>query len=278
MTTNAKDARDRYLEDGACLIEAVLDTASIETLKDVIADLNGQAPQAASSVQPFLAKDGTQVVKYDGGLYVEYLSRNVSKLRDFLRNSRIPQIVCDILDADKATFWRDEVHLKSGGSSTNATPWHHGIGSFPFKGEDVLTLWMPLTPVSIEDGPLRTIRGSHRVLDRRYRPPTRAAQSGVGSHLYCDVPDFDRLSQEDQVEVVTWTMAPGDALAFHPYTVHSSLPNIGPRDRIAYNSRWLGRDARYEPDVYSVAEPELGEEVIVEGLPDNASFPTFMRM
>lgn len=272
-----EDFRVRYLADGACLLRNALDADQIAFLREAVFGLIGQAPVGGEGVQPFFADDGTQVVKYDGGFYVEYLSRHCDHIRQMLESTMLPNLACGILDAEEVTFWRDEVHYKSANTQTNATPWHHGAGSFPFKGADALTIWIPITRVTIQDGPLQTVRESHLDMSKRFRPPTRTPSVADDGDIYVDVPNFTALNDAGTVDVTTWIMEPGDALAFHPYTVHGSLPNIAGSERIAYVSRWLGDDVRYEPDAYSVPEPAINASNLHDGRPIDPLFPRFRR-
>jgi ectoine hydroxylase-related dioxygenase (phytanoyl-CoA dioxygenase family) len=268
-------ARARYVADGVCVVPDVLAPDQTARLRAAVEEIVAQAPAAVDGVTPYLAADGTQAVAYDGGYYVEYLSRNAPRLAALLAQSALPSVARTLLGCDEVMFWRDEIHYKHGASGGNATPWHHGVGSFPFKGEDALTLWLPLTDVGPDDGPLLTVADTHRDTGFRYRPPTRAAVPEDDGSLYRTVPDFDALAAEGRCRIDRWTMRAGTALGFHPHTVHGSLPNRGGAPRIAYVSRWLGADARYDPDMYSVLEPGVDADTLRDGLPDSPLFPRF---
>ena len=268
-------SRASYLANGVCVVPDVLAPAQTARLRAAVEEIVAQAPAVVDRVTPYLAADGTQAVAYDGGYYVEYLSRSAPRLAALLAESALPAVARELLGCDEVVFWRDEIHYKHAASGGNATPWHHGAGSFPFKGEDALTLWLPLTDVGPDDGPLLTVADTHRDTSFRYRPPTRCAATEDDGSVYRTIPDFDALAAEGRCRIDRWTMRAGTALGFHPYTVHGSGPNRGGAPRIAYVSRWLGRDARYEPDVYSVVEAGIDAAVLRDGLPDSPLFPRF---
>lgn len=211
------------------------------------------------------------VVKYSGGAYVEFLSRDDSTFMQRLLASHLPRLAAQIMRVDKVTFWRDEVHYKESGSATNKTPWHHGIGSFPFKGQQILTAWVPLTPITDEDSPLQSILGSHLQTSARYRPPTRTEEVDIPG--YVDIPDFDSQIARGELDIATWTSSPGDAVFFHPFSVHGAPPNTGRQPRMAYVSRWLGDDALWQPDAFSVNDMGAEAELIVDGRPTGPLFP-----
>ena len=54
--------------------------------------------------------------------------------------------------------------------AAEGTPWHNDTCTRPFWGRQMTILWIALTDIGAEDGPLTTVRGSHRG-DRRYYSP-----------------------------------------------------------------------------------------------------------
>lgn len=256
---------DDYDRDGVVRIAGALDPTEVSELSERIMAILDRYGETAK------ISDNMVVVKYDGGAYVEFLSRDDQAFMRHLLASRLPQLAARIMRIGKVTFWRDEAHFKQRGNATNKTPWHHGAGSFPFKGRQILTIWVPLTPITMEDSPLQSILGTHRQQAVRYRPPTRTDAPDLPG--YADIPDFDAQIAQGELDVATWTSAPGDAVLFHPFSVHGAPPNTGGRDRLAYVSRWLGDDALWQPDAFSVNDMGAEAELIVDGRPTGPLFP-----
>ena len=120
------------------------------------------------------------------------------------------------------------------------------------RGTDrILTLWLPLTRVTLADGPLAILSGSHQHptiqdycrldadrLPRRLLPRFRHGRR---------VPEakFSRNADGCRRELggrwLTSTFEPGDAVVFSARTLHCSLDNTGRRWR-------LSLDTRYQPD------------------------------
>jgi len=266
---------EEYSTFGACLVKGALSPDEVEIVRNAVDSWISQAPDGAEGVQPFHASDGTQVVKYDGGYYAEALSRTCPSIRKMLRGSAVPRIACRALGAESITFWRDEAHYKTPSMLTNATPWHHDIAGIPFKGRDIVTVWISLAPIGESVGPLRTVSKSHLDMAKRYRPPSRTVAPDDDGSLYLNMPDFDALIAAGELEAKTWTMATGDGLIFDSHTVHCSLPNTSQTARIAYATRWIGADARYAPDVYSVTDPAIDVELLSDGRPSGPEFSVF---
>ncbi|WP_426746424.1 phytanoyl-CoA dioxygenase family protein [Myxococcus faecalis] len=271
MTTplvTAKDIAD-YHENGAVLIRNVLSAEAVGAFVEALDAVLARQTQT-QRIGP-----NAVFVKQGGSLFFEFLSRDLPFFAGFLKQSAVASVVSQLLELDEVQFWRDEVHYKESGSSSNGTPWHHGIASIPFKGEQTPTVWLPMTAVSEDASPLQTIAGSHRHQSVRYRPPTRRETTAL-NRGYEDTPDFDTLITEGGLEVQTWTAQAGDAVIFHPYTVHGAPPNVSGRRRIAYVSRWMGEEALYQPDEYSTVDPWLDPAtMIVDGRPSRTWFPPF---
>lgn len=260
-----------YCRDGVALAKGALSQDEAREVHRTVEDLISQHEET----RPL--GDDAVIVRYDGGAYFECLSRKFSKIREFILASNLPKLASTVLGADNVTLWRDEIHYKFSGAPKNATPRHHGAGSFPFAGDDVLTIWVALTDIGLTDAPLRTVTGSHHDASIRFRPPTRDRAIPLISG-YADPPDFDALGERGDVDLVTWLVEPGDAIMFHPFTVHGSFPNQGLRPRMAFVTRWLGPNARWAPNEYSVLDQSINTDNLIDGKPSGTYFPTVKHM
>lgn len=117
------------------------------------------------------------------------------------------------------------------------------------RGTDrLLTMWLPLEPVDIEDGPLAILSGSHHhpairdyctldadQLPRRVLPRFRHGRR---------VPEakFSRNAEGCRREIggrwLTARFEPGDALVFSARTLHCSLDNASTRVRLSVDMRF----------------------------------------
>ena len=129
------------------------------------------------------------------------------------------------------------------------TRWHHDLPYWPVRGSQVVTIWLAFDQVVKDNGALEFIRGSH-LWGQRFQPLSAPGDGGDGpfeSGLddgLVPMPDFE--SERDDHEMVTFPLEPGDALAFHALTVHSSYPNrTTDRQRRGYAMRFTGEAVRY---------------------------------
>jgi len=132
----------------------------------------------------------------------------------------------------------------TGGSSTLYLPFTAvktagGGGRFHFHQDNQYTrhdgpsinLWMALTPMTVENGCLQIVPGSH------LKGTLDSELSGDG--------DAHRKVKWEPADFANILMEPGDLVAFTRLTVHGSGPNLSPAHRVAYAVQYHRDDVRY---------------------------------
>ena len=155
------------------------------------------------------------------------------------RDPKVLDAVADLLGGGPVRLFHDHVLVKEPGTS-KPTPWHQDGPYYFVEGEQLVSLWVPLDPVT--DATLRCVAGSH-LWDRPVLP-TRWLAGGdfyPDPAAYRPVPDPDA----EGMRVLEWPMAPGDAVAFHFRTLHGARGNASDRRRRAFSLRFTGADARF---------------------------------
>ena len=104
----------------------------------------------------------------------------------------------------------------------SGVPYHQDNAYFCQTPPDMLTLWIAMDPVTIENGPVYYVRGSHK----RGIQPTRP--SGVRGNSI-GLAEAPCVSLEDQF---CGLLDPGDALIHHCETIHHSAPNTSDSPRL----------------------------------------------
>jgi ectoine hydroxylase-related dioxygenase (phytanoyl-CoA dioxygenase family) len=165
----------------------------------------------------------------------------IAEYGDVIRQSPAAQVAAELMGSETAQIFHDHVLVKEPGTS-KPTPWHQDAPYYFVEGDQTLTFWIPVDPVT--DAALRCVAGSHKwpkmVLPVRWLSEQNFY---AGGNDYLPVPDPDR--EPDKFTVLEWPMQPGDAVAFHYRTVHGARGNMSPRRRRAFSLRWVGDDARY---------------------------------
>lgn len=129
------------------------------------------------------------------------------------------------------------------GALVSATSWHQDQGVVLPEADDtmILTVWLPVTSATVENGCLAVIPGSHRTGLTTHCPATQEKRD---LHIPISLLNVDTA--------VPLPMEPGDVLFMHRRTQHSSLPNQ------SNDIRW-SFDLRYNPIGTATGRPAFPE-------------------
>ncbi|MBX3012808.1 MAG: phytanoyl-CoA dioxygenase family protein [Caldilineaceae bacterium] len=107
-----------------------------------------------------------------------------------------------------------------GNGYLQATPWHQdqGVITTDADATDIISVWIPITGATEENGCLCMIPGSHR--------------EGLAPHCF-EIPQKFR-----NVGVTPVPMKAGSVLFFHRLTKHCSLPNLSDDIRFSFDLRY----------------------------------------
>ncbi|MBI3972940.1 MAG: phytanoyl-CoA dioxygenase family protein [Chloroflexi bacterium] len=142
-----------------------------------------------------------------------------------------PEIVCNPIHHTRIKVPQREVPEERWNSHTAATDWHQDQGvALPEQDEsNVLTVWLPVTEATVENGCLIVLPRSHTG-ELAHHCLVSPAKKGL------HIPD-KYLAPEQPVAL---PMKPGDLLFMHRRTMHASLANE------SGDIRW-SMDLRYNP-------------------------------
>jgi ectoine hydroxylase len=154
-------------------------------------------------------------------------------LAAFVRSRHLVEIA-DLLLGDEAYHWHHKITFKESRNG-GAWEWHQDYGYWYDYGclfPDLVSVMIAIDRATPANGCLELIRGSHRL--GRLDTSRRADQTSVGSE--------ERLRAiQEEMEVVSCPLEPGDATFFHANTLHRSGVNRSEYPRWAllcvYNAR-----------------------------------------
>ncbi len=124
----------------------------------------------------------------------------------------------------------------------SGVPYHQDNAYFCRTPPDMLTVWIAIDPVTPENGPVFSVKGSHRggVL------PTKP--SGVrGNSIGMAEPSTVPLKEQ-----FCGLLAPGDATIHHCKTIHHSAPNTTDRSRLGLLFVFRGSHTQTDPALKAV--------------------------
>ena len=157
----------------------------------------------------------------------------------FATESPLGEIVAQLLGSSQVWLYEDSVLVKEPGTEEK-TAFHQDMAYFHLAGELVCTTWVPLDPVTAENGAVRFVAGSHR--DRtRYKPNLFVTRMALPDTEGEDVPDYDAALFAGEARIVSFDTEPGDITVHHARTIHGGHANrSATQRRRAISVRYAG--------------------------------------
>ena len=206
-----------------------------------------------------------------------YLWRHNDVIHRFVHDSGCARLAAQAMGSNSARFYFDHLLIKKVNTPT-ITPWHQDAPYWPFRGKQIASIWLALTPVTAEGSGMEFIRGSH--LDDVYYLPEVFGGADNKSGQWANeqrgvaVPDID--ANREEYDIVSFDMAPGDALIFSAWILHGARGNSSStQDRVALSTRWLGDDVLWDPREGVDPTVDPAQVLVDPGMPprDNSFFP-----
>jgi len=177
------------------------------------------------------------------------------EFRAFALESPAPQIAARLLRQSRVNFFYDQLFVKEPNTPA-PTYWHHDLPYWPFQGNDIISIWVALTDVSVETSGLEYVAGSHK-WGKRFRAIT-PDQDPARMDMSLEVcPDFSAAeNRKPGMHYLSWDMKAGDCICHHPLTVHGAGGNRSKSQRrVALSVRYMGEDALWDPRPQAVKLP-----------------------
>ncbi len=174
-----------------------------------------------------------------------------------------PAVAAALMQAEKVQMLFDHLLVKEPGSDAK-TPWHQDLPYWNVDGRQLLTLWIALDPVTVANGGVEYVRGSHN-WPQRYSPESFRGEEYTWDTDLPRAPDID--SARADYDIVSYNVAPGDCIAHQALTIHGAPGNAtAATRRRAVAIRYAGPDVtvRAGTFVHHVVNKE-GE--VVDGAP-----------
>lgn len=160
----------------------------------------------------------------------------------FMEAARHPQIldmVEQILGPD-LVLWITRLLCKPAGKGREV-PWHQDGEYWPMRPLETCSVWIALDPVSVSNGCMRFIPGSHR-------------QEGLYRHHVTDRKDLVlslELDQDqfDESEAVNVELEPGAMSLHHVKLIHGSAANTSGQRRAALIMRYMPASSYYNREL-----------------------------
>ena len=270
--TSAAAARATYDAEGVVRLRGVLPRDQVAGLAVRMAEMVSAAGRGELDLI---------TTSRPGRIEIYNAVRREPLVRELVFRSAIAAVAGVISGSIAVRFYFDVTFGKIGDGGQHkpgeATSWHHDVASFGFKGRQMPSLWLALTDVPEDAGPLVFAQGSHLACDRLFR--ASGVYSAAPIEGYFDHSGIAPFLRERGLPIRVMPAEAGDLIVIHPYVLHASRPVTRKAGlRLGLCTRWLGDDVAWRPSPYTLAEARKLRSRLAEGAaPPDAAFPVVWR-
>ncbi len=183
---------------------------------------------------------------------LHYVSK-VHTLLDFAADLATDERVLDAVEAllgpDIMLF--DVTYIVKEPHQPSHASWHQDLTYWGFSTDDQVSMWLALSPATVESGCMRMLPGSHR----------------QGQIDHEDVSDPNNVLYRGQTvkdvaeeQAVYCPLAPGEASFHHGWTLHASMPNMSDDRRIGLNVQFIAPSVEQRINRQETATLVRGED------------------
>ncbi len=165
-------------------------------------------------------------------MQIQNLWRMDERVRRFVFAARFARLAADLLGVDALRIYHDQAVFKPAGGTS--TPFHQDQYFFPLDGDEIVTMWIPLVPVTAEMGSMTFASGSHKL-------------GSLGDLALSDVSEryFQDLVRDRGIPLENHgALALGDATFHAGWTLHTAPPNPTPHLRAVMTMIWCADGLR----------------------------------
>jgi phytanoyl-CoA hydroxylase len=145
-----------YESNGYIKLENVISLQEVEDLRAAIAVAVADRKRRDAVAGPLQDPNYEKIFLQMVNLWEMY-----PQIKKYVFNERIAQIACKLSRSEYVRLWHDHALIKQPRDS-GATAWHQDLPYWPMKQTTALSCWMALDDVTVENGCMHFIPGSHK--------------------------------------------------------------------------------------------------------------------
>jgi ectoine hydroxylase-related dioxygenase (phytanoyl-CoA dioxygenase family) len=208
------DKISSFQQNGHILLRQVATPAEMEVYRPVIREA---AYRYNTQTRPLAERD----TYGKAFLQIPNLWEKDEGVRRFVMARRFARIAAELMGVRGVRIYHDQALFKE--AHGGPTPWHQDQYYWPLATDKFVTMWMPLTDVSTEMGPMTFANGSHK-LGHLGKVPISDESQAI----------FEEFIAQKQLSLQPGSaMAAGDATFHAGWTLHGTPPNSTDRPREA---------------------------------------------
>jgi phytanoyl-CoA hydroxylase len=210
---------DRYRRDGVIVVEGLLDDATRQRMKQVLADLIARSRAVTTHDDVYDLEPGHSTA--------QPRVRRIKKphlvhpvFAEFMRSPRLLAVLSALLGSSGVRLHGSKLNLKAP-EYGSPVEWHQDWAFYPHTNDDLLAVGVLLDDATEENGPVLVLPGSHR-------GPTYDHHSSDGYFIGAIDLERERIDVSRALALI----APAGTCSFHHVrAVHGSAQNRSPRSR-----------------------------------------------
>jgi phytanoyl-CoA hydroxylase len=218
-----------YDRDGIIRLREFFDT-------ELVSEIRGEIERYLREVLP-LQETPDCTLEADGSTIRNLwrLEKHSDYFRRLAARQDVGQVVRKLVQGDP-TLVAVETFNKPANIGSSV-PYHQDNAYFCQKPPNVLTIWNAIDPVTVENGAVYYLKGSHR-LGMLPTKPSDAPGNSIGLAELPDAPEREHFC---------CTLRPGDLAIHHCQTIHYSKPNHSDQSRLGLLLVYRGAHTRRDP-------------------------------
>ncbi len=227
---------DKFWSEGFLLVENAVTAHQLEKLRSVFSKWVEESKEHSEDYGDTL--DGRARFDLEPGHSAESPAlRRVQSpeevsddFLDVMRNARSVEICVDLIGPN-LKFHHGKVNSKQPGAATKVK-FHQDFPFQPMTNDDLITALLFLDDVTLENGPLEVVPGTHK------GPLYSLWQDGVFTGAVAD-----DVYEKHKDRIVKCTGAAGSVCLMHSSLLHGSAPNLSDQPRTLYIATYYAEDA-----------------------------------
>ncbi|MCV0425644.1 MAG: phytanoyl-CoA dioxygenase family protein [Roseibium sp.] len=236
MALLAQDQKDQFWRDGVLVVEDAVDQSTLSALRNQFLSWVEESRAHTNDYGETL--DGRARFDLQPGHSAQKPAlrriqspEEVSEIyADAMRNARTVDFCADLIGPG-IRFHHGKVNSKLPGSGTEVK-WHQDFPFEPMTNDDMITCLLFLDDVTLENGPLEVVPGSHK------GPLHSHWHNGVFTGAVAD-----EVVEEHRGKIVKCTGKAGSVCLMHASLLHGSAPNRSRQPRTLYITTYYAEDA-----------------------------------
>lgn len=224
-----KEQIDAYRENGFLVIEDFLNKEELEhwraAVEEAVAGRNGKKLPDREKV--YGEGDDADSEYYDN-VFDQLLNlwQDNEKIRKIMLDERIGRMAAMLSGASGIRIWHDQALIKK--PWANPTSLHLDTPYWSFSDKRALSIWVALDDVTLENGCLFFLPGSHKQTDLRL--------AGIGRNMG-DI--FKQYPNLKQITPTAGVMKAGSCSFHNGLTIHGAHANMTPGFRRAFTCAFM---------------------------------------